>query len=399
MTDHFPVIYCLKVRAKMKDYKNIEYRLSGEQCDINFKHKIENHNWATVYDMNNVDIAFEYFNKVLSDYYNECYPIRTKRIQMNKINNPWLTPALSESIRTKNKLYKKFVKRTITYGDKYRSYRNMLSRIIKLAKNNFYQNKFNECHGDSKKIWKNVNNILGKSRTNSNHIFTINETDVTDANVISNEFNNYFANIAENIGTNLAPSNTNFEEYLPNRQFENINWTNTTEIEIKHVLLKCNETNGGPDTLPMFILKKNADILAPILCYLCNLSLNMGIFPTVHKCGIIVPLYKSKERNKITNYRPICLLNAVSKVLEKIVAIRLLNHVETYNILNNSQFAYRKGRGTDSAILKLVNNVVNNFEKGDYTVAAYLDLTKAFDCVDHRILLKKLDHNGVKVNA
>ena len=399
ITDHFPVVYYLKIRAKTNQYKNIQFRSTGEQCDTNFKHKLENHNWTTLYDMNEVDIAFEYFNKVLIEYYNECYPLRTKRVQINKIKNPWITAALKESIRTKNKLYKKFVKRPITYGDRYRSYRNTLSRIIKIARNNFYKEKFTECQGDSKAIWKNINKILGKSNINSNHTFKINDSDTTDANVISNEFNNYFSSIAENISSNLAPSDTNFENYLPNRRYDNINWRNTTEVEIKQVLGKCNATNGGPDTLPMFLLKKNADILAPILCHLCNLSLNSGIFPTVHKRITIVPIYKSKDRNSITNYRPICLLNAVSKVLEKIASIRLLNHVETNNVLNNSQFAYRKGRSTDSAILKLVNNVVNNFEKGEYTVAVYLDLTKAFDCVDHRILLKKLNHYGVRVNA
>ena len=129
------------------------------------------------------------------------------------------------------------------------------------------------------------------------------------------------------------------------------------------------------------------------------MSLNKGVFPTIHKSGTIVPLYKNKERNYIENYRPICLLNAVSKVLEKITSTRLLNHVETHGILNDSQFAYRKGRGTDSAILKFVNNIIENFERGNYTVAAYLDLTKAFDCVNHQILLHKLDHYGVKDNA
>ena len=399
ITDHFPVIYHLKIQSKIKKYNTIEFRLSGEQCDSNFETKIANHNWADLYDFNDVDRAFEYFNNVLTEYYNECYPIRSKRVLINKIANPWITAGLKESIRTKNKLYKKFVKRPITYGDHYRSYRNTLSRLIKLAKNNFHKKRFLDCQGNSKKIWRNINDILGKNHTNTNNIFKINNNDVTDLNIIANEFNNYFASIAENINSELTPPVIAFEEYLPNRLFDNINWTNTTELEIKQVLRTSNETKGGPDEIPMFLLKNNADLLSPILCFLCNLSLNTGRFPTVHKYGTIVPLYKNKERHIISNYRPICLLNVVSKVLEKVISTRLLNHVETNRILNDSQFAYRKGRGTDSAISKFVNSIIDNFEKGDYTVAAYLDLTKAFDCVNHQILLYKLDHYGVKNNA
>ena len=335
------------------------------------------------------------FNSILTQYFNECYPVRTKRISLNKNKNPWITPGLMESIRTKNKLYKKYVKRPITFGDQYRLYRNTLTRLLKLAKDNHHKEKFLECQGNPKKMWQNINKILGKNHNNNEQIFKINNTDTTNTKVIADEFNDYFSSIAEDIGANLPPAESDFRTYLPDHEFENIEWTNTTICEIKQVLKRCNNTNGGPDGLPMSLLKNNADLLAPILCHLCNLSISTGIFPNIHKNGTIIPLYKNKDKNNIHNYRPICLLNVVGKILEKIISIRLIHHLETSRILSNSQFAYREGRGTESAILKFINDIISAFEKGEYTVAVFLDLTKAFDCVDHEILLQKLCHYGV----
>ena len=156
-----------------------------------------------------------------------------------------------------------------------------------------------------------------------------------------------------------------------------------------------NNAKAGPDEIPIELLKNNSNILAPIISQLCNLSLTTGVFPQIHKVGNIIPLYKNKEINKLQNYRPICLLNAMSKLIEKVVAVRLMDHLEDTHILSDKQYAYRKKRGTDSAILKFVNHIMSNFETKKYTVAAYIDLTKAFDCVKHDILLHKLSHYGV----
>ena len=153
--------------------------------------------------------------------------------------------------------------------------------------------------------------------------------------------------------------------------------------------------NPGPDKIPISLIKKNIDFLSPILTHLCNLSMSKGEFPNIHKRGIITPLYKNKDKYDISNYRPVCQLNAVSKILEKITSNRILSHLENNNLLADSQNAYRKGRGTEIAVTKFVHDTLKAFDDNKITIAVFLDLTKAFDCVNHEILEKKLKYYGI----
>ena len=162
------------------------------------------------------------------------------------------------------------------------------------------------------------------------------------------------------------------------------------------VIAGSKSATPGPDEIPMDVFKKNVDKLSPIIAHLCNLSLSSGIFPSIHKTGKIIPLYKSKDRDDIKNYRPICLLNSISKILEKVVSTRLLTHLNDNNILSDDQYAYRKGMNTELAAIKLVKNILNNFDDHKLTIAVFLDLTRAFDCVNHKILLDKLAHYGIR---
>lgn len=133
----------------------------------------------------------------------------------------------------------------------------------------------------------------------------------------------------------------------------------------------------GPDNLPMFLFKNNVEFLSPVITHLCNLSIHTGTFPELHKIGNILPLHKNKDVDDILNYRPICMLNALSKILEKIVSIRLIDHLENNQILSNSQYAYRKARGTDLALCNLVKNILHNFDSNKLTLAVFFRFNKS----------------------
>ena len=224
------------------------------------------------------------------------------------------SPAIKQSILTKNKLYKKFVKKTISFGHIYRAYRNHLTRIIQTAKNDYYKVKLSNCDGNIRGTWKVLNKILNKKNTDTTNTFKINNIFTDDKEQIAHNFNKYFSTIGKETSSKLRGENTNFTHYLPNNNHPQIIWENTNSNEVKRIIQQSKSSSPGHDSIPMKIFKNNVEIFAPIISHLCNLSIRDGIFPSIHKIGKVIPLYKKDAKYDFENYRPICLLNSISKI-------------------------------------------------------------------------------------
>ena len=308
ITDHFPISFEYNLPDLPNDKQQISYRKRGEFCDNQFKTAIESSNILDVLLMNDVNEAFSVFSDIVVKVYNESYPLVVKTISQHNLERPWLSSAIKVSIKNKNKLYKKYTKRPVTYGDLYRRYRNLLTKTINQAKNDYYKSKFNESNGNIKDTWKLINKIMGRNSKKSNSsTFKINGSLVDDPNTIADSFNNYYCTIGTKTANALPVTNNNFRDYLPNVQFADFNWVEITENDIKRIINKSKDSKPGPDEIPMFIYKKNIDLFSPIITHLCNISLRSGIFPSNLKTGIVIPIFKSKEKDNIINYRPICL--------------------------------------------------------------------------------------------
>ena len=133
--------------------------------------------------------------------------------------------------------------------------------------------------------------------------------------------------------------------------------------------------------------------------YLSNISLSEGVFPTEIKLANVIPLYKADDAFAFNNYRPVSLLCVISKIFEKVMYNRLIDFLETFSILNNSQFWLRKMHSTYMALMNLINRLITSLENDEYVLGIYLDFSKAFDTVDHVILLRKLAHYGIRGTA
>ena len=240
-----------------------------------------------------------------------------------------------------------------------------------------------------------INIISGKvnNKTELVECLSINNIDHYDANSITNEFGKHFSTVgkkfAEAIPTPVKLSRSFREKIILNEK--SMFLYEVTESEIRNLIDSLeNKSSGGFDNVSNIIFKKLKPSIVPPLTKIVNLSLATGVFPKKMKHADVVPLYKNKNRKEVNNYRPISLLLTLSKMYTR--TYRFLNDT---NQIFGSQYGFRTRHSCDNAIGELLGNIVKNQELGKYTIALFLDLSKAFDTLKHEILLSKLEIYGI----
>ena len=172
------------------------------------------------------------------------------------------------------------------------------------------------------------------------------------------------------------------------------------DVNQQEILEICNTfrsgTATGYDNILMSSIKDTIDLISSPLMHLINLSIRSGIVPHQLKIARVIPLYKSGERDIFTNYRSVYVLPAFSKFWERVVYNRLLKFLNKYNILSDSQYGFRKNNSTAYALTYLYDKISSAIDNKEITVGIFIDLSKAFDTVDHKILLEKLEHYGIR---
>ena len=340
-------------------------------------------------------------NQVL-DCIDKHAPLKMKRVGNKK--SPWITNELVRKMRKRDFLIKKKAEQNKdqSYWAAFRAARNEVNHSIKYAKRKYFDDNLAADRNDPRKTWQLVNAL--SSRQHQKKTITdieIGENRASSALEMAEAFNCHFANIGHDLAEDIPPTVKEPEYYLnPTNKTFSLNSCSTSEVQ--KLLENLGVTKAtGLDNLPPKLLKLAARILAPSLMFIFNQSLSSGLVPFKWTLARVTPIFKKGKRQDVNSYRPliISIIPVVAKVFERIIYDEFYKYLNDNDLLANCQSGFRSLHSTLTSLLEASNSWSVNIDNGFVNVVIFIDLKKASDTIDHRILLSKLASYGVDQKA
>lgn len=393
MSDHFPVCFTYKLHecktSKTHTHNAMRYRSFKRFDLIKFQHDLSMCNFGIIETISNPDLSLQLFYDILNNTLNRHAPIKEKRIK-RACQPPWFDDEVKEAIYKRNKL--KQEKRFHEYS----ILRNQISSMIKKKKRNFYNDAIKNNNSPSY-LWKTLKSVTNKDIKPRDVIpktLTYNNKILEDKCDILDALNDHFCNIS-NIVKKTAFVKTHFQDlksFLDRSLNENtFSLQHITVFEVDNMLktLKTNKATGL-DGIGANILKYCGDYIVPTIAFIINQCIDQSIFPDILKEACIIPIFKGGDKADPNNYRPISILPTISKLFERHVAKQLQQYFDKTNIIHDKQSGFRQKHSCQTALIDLIDTWLKDVDSGKYVGTIFLDLRKAFDLVDHEILLHKL---------
>ena len=393
LSDHYAVYFSLDIARPPRPTKTISTR-NFKKIDIQaFKNDITNSELCTI-TSSDPDELVNIYDDVVTKLLDKHAPLRTRSMAVRSVA-PWHTDTVNDCRKKVRKAEKKWKKTRLTvHKEIYRDLKTKLTNTIKAAKKSHVQDKIKDAEQSQKALFQCMDDLLYKSKASA-----------LPTNVPSEElpdkFCNYFTEKVENIQTIFSTSEdeclASFDDELCLHDFKP-----ATKEEIQKLILKSPTKSCTLDPIPTFLLKDCLDELLHIITAIINASLKTARVPKSFKKAVVTPLIKKAtlDPDTLGNYRPVSNLNFISKILEKVVSKRLDEHRKKHNLYEPFQSAYRSGHSSETAVLRVQNDMLQAIDKGKGVFLVLLDLSAAFDTVSHNILSKRLSSNyGITGNA
>ena len=400
LSEHFSQFASVK-RDKIDIHQITMYGRDWSKYDVEkFRDEISNHEWQ--YDSDDPNV-------LMSGFYAKLGGSSDKHVNVKKLSpreiklklNPWITPEIRKMLNIRDRLFarKKREPTNERVEQVYKIARNRVSRKIQKSKKEHEEAYFAEHQTDIKKTWEGLRKLVNvkKSVRFSISQLNVNGKIVDEPAMIAEKLNKFFVNVGPETERKVPKvPNASPEKYLKNRnQFELI-IAHISHEEVMTIINALPNKSTGPTSIPLRLLKDVADLIITPLCHIINLSFTSGIFPDILKVSKVVAIHKGGSTEEVNNFRPISLLSIFDKIIEKLMHKRLYDFFEEHNILYKFQFGFRKKMSTGHSLVEITEEIKESIDEGKFGCGIFIDLKKAFDTVNHKILLTKLEHYGVR---
>lgn len=394
ITDHKSVLLCIKDNFinthKIEKVKSV-LKINSESLIT----ACENYNFEEIYKETNLNVAMNKYITIIQQLISNN-SLRKIIPRSKYIIKPWITSGVLRCIRTRDRMHKKIKLNTnddilkITY----KRYRNFCNNLLKKLKKQYEKEQLVKSKNNPKHLWTSIKTITNTNKLNHPPL----ELLKTDPNPITaiNTANTYFSHIGKELAERIPTHLPSFENVSkpPLNSFVLLP-TDSEEVKAEILSLKS-DCSPGWDQISAKILKTIYKPLTPVLTHIINKSFESGTFPDALKKAVVIPIFKAGNRESVNNYRPIAILTTLSKIFERLINKRLTVYLENFNLLSNSQYGFRSGRSTESAVLDLVNFVAEKLDNKFKCLTIFLDLAKAFDTVSVPRLVQKLENLGIR---
>ena len=330
-----------------------------------------------------VDDLAQLYESVLTAMLDDVLPVRTVRCR-RRPSDPWYDDDCRQMKRQVRRLEREYRQsepgRAAHAAETWRAYRRTYRDLLREKRESFWAAKVDSERSHPSQLWQSIDRLLGRGSAPTN-------PDIS-ASIFHRFFDDKVAGVrAATSGApppsfSSAPSGCSWFHFQP-----------LTVEDVTTAVRQLPDKYCVSDPIPTSLLKDNIHVLAPFLTFLFNRSLSLGSVPAILKAAYITPRLKKPDLDTldVKSYRPISNLPVLSKVLERLVAKQLLSHLDEHKLLPDLQSAYRAHHSTETAVLKVLSDILTAVDNGDLAMLALLDLSAAFDSVDQKILLRRLE--------
>ncbi len=388
LSDHAMIIVDLNLRKPPKSKKKIRFRKNKDVDLTRLESDIEE-NLNGIGELDNLNDLVDKFNQALSKAYDSQAPLRSKTVIVRP-PTPWSYDDIKQDKATRRKLERTW-RRTglLVDWEIYRDFRNKFNNKLNNFRNKQYSDMIDENRDDPTTLFRVINKSLHRNQSSPL------PPGLTNAQ-LAEKFSDFFAEKIDKIRENIdaqqtSPANDNVID--PDRVFDAVfdEFKPLSEREVEKLVKEFPNKQCELDPLPMSMLKECLPTVLPHITKIVNLSLRLGDLPDNLKMAIIRPLLKKLGlETELKNYRPVSNLSFLSKLIEKIVAKQFVDHLIRHKLMDPLQSAYKKYHSTETALVKVQNDILIDIDNKNVSLLVLLDLSAAFDTIDHDTLIGRL---------